>query len=513
MKKLVITFVAFGYEHLAISLLSAIAKKEGHQTYLAYSSSIFNDRFMSQSKWLSKPFDDRYQVMESIKKQQPDVVAFSSVTSTYLQLLEIAIEVKKIFPQTKTIFGGVHPSAVPDRVIKQDAIDYLVIGEGETAFIKILEAISKQDNITPIENTWFINPSGDIIKGFQKGFLQDLNSLPQFDKKLWEEYIRLGDLYVTMTSRGCPFKCSFCFNNYFRHLPEETPGKYVRQRSVEHVMEELIFAKTRYKLKSIDFLDDILTFNKEWLYEFLQQYKKNINVPFHCFTHPQYFDEDIARWLSEAGCKWTQMGIQTLDEDYKKKELFRNESNEDIIKALDLMRKYNINSKVDYILGLPGEAKQAQDIALEFFKCHTPTLIETYWASYFPKTEMMNKAIENEIITNEQVEDICEGKELNLYRKSDNLHDKESMHFYHTFHYLFKILPNIKEKNRKNLTFEKSYKKPSWYKGMMAFSSHLFIAISHKDPRILNLIKHILFQMYRIAITKLKLGKPRAVKL
>ncbi len=511
MNKLKITFVAFGYEHLAISLLSAIAKREGHKTFLAFSSSIFNDRFMSQSSWLSKPFNDHYQIMESIKKQQPDVVAFSSVTSTFLQLLEVAKEVKKYNPNIKTIFGGVHPSAVPDRVITQESIDYIVIGEGEEAFVKILEAIA-DNNTSPIVNTWFKTKDGQIIKGFQKGFLQDLNTLPQFDKPLWEEYIRLGDLYVTMTSRGCPFKCAFCFNNYFKHLPEETPGKYVRQRSVEHVMEELLFAKKRYKIKWIDFLDDILTFDKVWLKEFLIRYRKEINVPFHCFTHPKYFDEEIAQWLSEAGCKWAQMGVQTLDENYKKQELHRNESNEDIVKALDLMKKYKINSKVDYILGLPGEPKQAQDTALEFFKCHTPTLIETYWTSYFPKTELMDKAIQSGLLNSEQVEDICEGRELNLYRKSDNLQDKEHIGFYHTYHFLFKLLPNLPKAIRNKVSYNKYHKVPSGIKGGLAFASHLFISFTHSDPRIANLIKHVFFQMYRIIITKTRLGKPKAIK-
>ena len=507
MKKLNITFVAYGYEHLAISLLSAIAKKEGHTTGLAFSSSIFNDRFMSQSSWLSKPFDDRYQIMESIKRQNPEVVAFSSVTSTYLQLLQVAKDVKMFNPHIKTIFGGVHPSAVPERVVVQDAIDYIVIGEGEKAFIKILEAIANNDYVTPIENTWYKADNGHIIKGIQKGFLQDLNSLPQFDKPLWEEYIRLGDLYVTMASRGCPFKCAFCFNNYFKHLPEETPGKYVRQRSVDHVMEELIFAKKSYNIKWVDFLDDILTFDKIWLHEFLIRYRNEINVPFHCFTHPNYFDEDIAGWLRDAGCKWAQMGIQTLDENYKKQELFRNEANEDIIKALDLMKKYKINSKVDYILGLPGEPKQAQDTALEFFKCHTPTLIETYWTSYFPKTELMNRAIKEGLLNNEQLEDICEGRELNLYRKSDNLQDKEHIGFYHTYHFLFKILPNLPRSFRNKVTYNKAYKIPSWIKGTLAFSSHLFIACRKNDPRIVNIIKHVLFQMYRITFIKLTIWK------
>jgi radical SAM superfamily enzyme YgiQ (UPF0313 family) len=84
-----------------------------------------------------------------------------------------------------------------------------------------------------------------------------------------------------MASRGCPYRCTFCFNNFFAELPEDkkTKGKYVRLRSVEHVMDELIEAKNRYKnIRYMDFQDDVFTTSKEWLQEFLPRYKKEIDT-------------------------------------------------------------------------------------------------------------------------------------------------------------------------------------------------------------------------------------------
>ena len=216
-----ITFIGIGYEHLSISILSAIAKKHGHQTSLAYFSTLLYDNEFPEFNKLSNILDNSRSVLNSIIDEKPDVLALSAVTNTYQTMLSIASEIKKHHPEIKTIIGGPHASAVPERVILNTNIDYIVIGEGDDAFIKILDSIKGKDFHTPIENTWFKDAKGNVIKGFQKGFIQDLNALPQFDKDLWADHVLHKELYVTMTSRGCPFKCTFCFNNFFKNIPQE----------------------------------------------------------------------------------------------------------------------------------------------------------------------------------------------------------------------------------------------------------------------------------------------------
>ena len=177
-----ITFVALGAEQLGISQLSAIAKRDGHEVDIAYSASLFNDRFYLEIPSLAKLFDDRNEVLQAIKDQKPDVLAFSCLTSTYQWMLGIAADAKEVFPDMKTIFGGVHISAVPDRVIQKPQVDYVVSGEGDLAFPLILDAIARGGATSPIPNTRFKTASGEVIRGVQQGFIQDLDALPHFDK-------------------------------------------------------------------------------------------------------------------------------------------------------------------------------------------------------------------------------------------------------------------------------------------------------------------------------------------
>jgi len=400
-----ITFVAIGWEQLSIGLLSALAQREGHEVGLAFSVALFNDRYNLSLPALAPFFDDQKGVLETIRKQRPDVLVFSPLTGTYQWMLSIAEEAKKLLPDVQVLFGGVHASAVPERVMNQPQVDYVCVGEGDVAFPLILKDIERGSPPCPIPNTRFRLPDGRIIKGEQAGFIQDLDSLPFFDKTLWENHMNLGDLYFTMASRGCPYRCTFCFNSFYAHLPREGhAGKYVRQRGVEHMMSELRLAKQRYKLRVIEFEDDVFTVNKKWLKEFLAQYKKEINVPFQCLTHPQYMDDETARWLADAGCRYIQMGIQTMDDEFKHQTIKRYENSDQVHRALEAMKKHKIHAKLDHMFGLPGEPEAAQEAARQLYIQYPPYRIQTFWTNYLPGTELTRQAREKGLLSVQELD-------------------------------------------------------------------------------------------------------------
>lgn len=392
---------------------------------------------------MGRIFDDRDDVMKAIRRQRPDVLAFSVLTMNYQWMLRIAGAARKLFPGIKTVFGGVHPSAVPDLVIAREEVDYVVAGEGDVAFPEILRAIENGGPDGPIVNTRYTDASGQVVKGKQAGFIQDLDALPQFDKSIWEGHIRIQDRYLTMVSRGCPYRCSFCFNNFFAQLPEENKGKYVRLRSVDHVMEELLYAKRKYGIKYVDFQDDVFTVYKPWLKEFLDRYKKEINVPFDCLSHPHYIDDDIARWLKQAGCRWMQMGVQTMDEEFKYQNLLRYEGSNKIVGALEAARKYGLRVKVDHMLGLPGEPISAQEKALELYRAESPSRIQTFWTCFLPGTKMMSDAVQNGTLSSQQAEKINNGIDFFFFNNTENIKDPELVRYYGAYEVLFRLMPML----------------------------------------------------------------------
>lgn len=507
-----VAFVVLGSEHLSISILSAIAKQEGHEVHLAFSASLFHDRYNLEIPWLAKYFDDTSEVVEALLSFQPDVVAYSCLTSTYQWMLQVAKEVKETLPNCKNIFGGVHISAVPDLALEKPQVDYVVVGEGDVAFPEILKAIEEEDFYTPIVNTRFINPDGVVVRGRQEGFIQDLDALPHFDKEIWEGHIRIGDMYLTMASRGCPYTCSFCFNNFFAKLPDGKRGKYVRQRSVDHVMKELSWAKQRYKIRIVDFQDDVFTVSKPWIKEFCTRYKEEIGLPFQCLIHPQYFDEDIAKWMKDAGCTWIQMGIQTMDETFKHENLRRYEDSGHIIKALQLMKKYGIKIKVDHMFGLPGEPIQSQETARLLYAEVTPERIQTFWTCFLPGTELMKNGVKDGILSREQEERLNEGQDFYFFRNEENIADKDLVEQYKRYEFIYKIMPLLPAKWRKGFDTHKAGKIPGSIRYFLGSVLDVINGFRSGNMDIYAYAMHYLFHLKIFFLKKLGLAKKKKVK-
>ena len=508
-----ITFVALGWERLGISLLSAIAKQRGHKVDLTFSPSLFNDRYNLNIPFLASLFDDRKDVMASIKRQNPEIIVFSPLTGTYQWTLSIAREAKVLFPDVKTIFGGVHASAVPERVVNQPQVDYVCVGEGDIAFPMILKTIERGEKGILIPNTRYKLPNGEIIRGPQIGFIENLDSLPFFDKTLWEDHINIGDWYLTMASRGCPYRCTFCFNSFFAKLPEEKTGKYVRQRSVDHMMSELHMAKKRYKLRFLEFEDDVFTVDKKWLKEFLGQYKNEIGVPFQCLTHPKYMDEDVARWLSDAGCQYVQMGIQSMDEEFKCQSIRRHEKSDHIYRAMDVMRKYKICPKVDHMFGLPGESIEAQEAARELYVQHPPYRIQTFWTNFLPGTELVQQGLEEGFITSDEFERLNEGVDFDFYRDSSRVVDPKRRKKYKAYEMLFKLIPILPDSLRRKLDSKIFEFLPVSVCSLFSFIADACIGLAMRNPDHWLYAKHYLYHITRFFLKKVGVKMPPATRI
>ncbi len=499
-----ISFVSSGSEQLAITLLANMAKQRGHQVDLAFSAALFKD---FKIKFLVNLFDDTNLVIDKLKMQEPDIVAFSCLTQSYQWMLGIAREIKKIYPDVITIFGGVHVSAVPEVALKNKEVDYVVVGEGEDAFFDIISAIEENDFYRTIPNTRYINPDGKIVRGDQKGFKQELDTLPFFTKELWEKDTIVTDNFITMASRGCPYRCTFCFNNFFADLPDntKTKGKYVRTRSVDHVINELLFSKNLLKnIKYIDFQDDIFTVNKPWLQEFLIRYKAEINIPFQCLTHPKYIDDEVAGWLKDAGCVWTQIGIQTMDDEFKNGSLRRYEKSSHIEKALSAMLKVGLKVKADHMLALPGEPLEAQENARKLYAENCPTRIQSFWTCFLPGTEMLKDAIKDGVVSKEQEERLNNGIDFFFFNNPDNIKDIKLIKYYENYLLLFKLYPLLPRFIRKRLLSNHVSFIPSSTKRILGMFVDFINAIVNQNPELMAYMKYTFYHSYIILFKKFK---------
>lgn len=403
-----IVFVAFGYENLAVEYLSAFLKEQGHNVYLVFDPALFNTYHLS-NKLLAKVFNYRNKIINRIIELNPDIVAFSVLSDNYAWASDIAEELKKKRQDLLIVFGGIHPTSVPEEVIKEDFVDYVCAGEGEEALLDLANALEAKEGTCSIPNIWSKN-NGTVFRNPPRRLIDNLDKLPLPDKELFHsEYAGFtGNIYMAMTSRGCPYICSYCYNSYLMGIYKDK-GRYLRRFSVNRVIEELESAKRKFRMRRIVFVDDVFTADQKWLESFVEQYKKKINIPFGCLVHPLFVNKEIVDLLKQGGCTVAGMGIQTLNERIKKQVVRRLETNSDVEDAIFLFKKAGILIYVDFIFGLPGESrKDAEDAAL-FLSRNRPDAVSTLWLRYYPRAEIINIAREKKLLSEEQIRDINKG--------------------------------------------------------------------------------------------------------
>ena len=392
------------HESLAIEHLSAFLKRENHETGLIL---IYQD----------EKFEKR--LIEKIEDFKPDFICFSVMTDDYLWACKTAEFIKKN-KSIPIIFGGVHVTSCPEEVIKNKFVDYIVLGEGEEAIVELIENPRKKN----IKNVWFKN-KGKIIKNKLRPLIQDLDSLPFPDKELFFKeapYLK-GEAYYFMTSRGCPFGCSYCFNNYLRRLYKGC--NWLRKRSIKNVLEELRQGKEKFNYHLVYFGDDCFTFDKKWLKDFFKEYKKEINVPFKALAHPSFLDSEIIYLLKKSGCIKLQIGVQTPVERVRKEICKRPESNELIMRIMEEIKKNKIFVQMDHLYGLPSQTVAELKEWISFYIDLKPDVISPYWIQYYPNSDIVQMAKEAGDIDNEYIKKIIRGELESSKIVEDLKKDKE----------------------------------------------------------------------------------------
>jgi pyruvate-formate lyase-activating enzyme len=383
-----IVFVYPGNESIGLEVLSAVLNRHGHETRLAFDPMVFGDAYLA-SRRLGKLFDYEARVVEQVAASEPGLVAFSVTTDYYDWASRLARQIK-LRCDVPVVFGGMHPTSVPEQVIENESVDVLCIGEGEGAILDLVNQIESngtQRIDAPIPNLW-IKSGSDVIKGDIRPLVEDLDGLPFADKSLFYQQIPVfRKHYTIMMSRGCPFSCTFCCNSLLKSM-SRGKGRYLRWRSVGNVIEELARAKRRWHYRTVAFYDDVFTFNKQWIREFLPLYREEIGRPFACVEHPRTIDDEIVGLLKEAGCVNIQLGVQSLNEKTRKEVLGRPETNEEIRESLRLIKRHGIGVTVDHIAEIPRETEEDQIEAVRFYNETRPTIINFFWLSYYPNTEI-----------------------------------------------------------------------------------------------------------------------------
>jgi len=366
--------VGFNY---GVASLSAVLKQHGHETAL-----------MNVNEKLGYPLE-----LERIRREAeefgPDLIGFSAVTNQYKYVLQMAGFLKQHFPVPQ-ICGGIHATLAPDEVLQSGCFDFVCRGEGEYALLELADRLEKGGDVSSIENIWLMK-EGNIIRNPVRPFVR-LEDLPRKDYEIFnfQKMIDAKDGWVgVMASRGCPFRCTYCFNHQMVNLYQDDLGisgkalNYIRHYPAEEVLKELEYLLSRYRnIRMFIFDDDLFTFNKSYLMEFCKKYRERVGLPFVVNAHVKMIDGEMASALKDAGCRIVKFGLESGSERIRREILNRPMKDEDIIQAFHTVEQAGIHTSAFVMIGLPHETREDLMMTIDLLARIKPGRFR--WAIFFP---------------------------------------------------------------------------------------------------------------------------------
>ena len=326
-------------------------------------------------------------VLKKIEKFQPEMIGIATITQLLERAKEISLEIRAKYPDMYIFVGGPHVKIMPEESLKETKANAAIVGEAELVVQKIAK------NLDSYREPQII--FGDIVRNLDS-FPMPARHLVDMTKytALPNTYKRYPNVASVITSRGCPYTCTFCSDAY---------GTF-RQRSVDKVIDEIKYLVSEYGTKEISFWDDIFTMNKKWILEFCNRIKEEkIDILWSCYSRLNLVDPEILKAMKEAGCWNIFVGIESGNQDVldnvKKKMTL-----EAIREKVKIIKESGIELRGSFVLGLPGEtpekARNTINFAIELdcdyaqFTLCTPYPGTEIWNDY-EKWGTLNKTFNN----------------------------------------------------------------------------------------------------------------------
>ena len=329
------------------------------------------------------------EILTVLKNFQPHIVGITAMTPKMASVLKTATLCKVYKDHIRIIIGGPHATIKPDELLQYRDIDYVIRGEGEISILDLLQALEKKDSkmleqvsgLSYRKNgIFFHNPLGEVWRNI------DTLPFPSRGLLLHPENFLPEDLAIIMTSRGCPFGCTFCYKEMF--------GKKIRYRSIDNVLKEMKYVIKKYNAKQFAFKDDSFTINNNRVIEFCDKlHAQGIRINWECTTRVDLIDEDLLKKMMSAGCNMIKVGVESGSEKILQ-SINKGFSLEKVKSAAQLFNRSGISWTAFFMVGLPDETEEDIFKTLKFMKEIKPIYASIGVYEAYPGTELFELGIE-----------------------------------------------------------------------------------------------------------------------
>lgn len=405
---------------LNITYLASAVRKAGHQTHL------LDLRLEQQKRALKMPdsFDcDDVKLLtkcmtNKIVEHNIEVVGINCLYSgLFPVVLHLAEQIKKLNPNIKVVTGGIHPTIYANEILNQynGIVDYVIIGEGESSFVRLLDSLSA-NNPTGIDANDGLGHvmNGRVLINPKTQFINHLDALPFpavdllnisdyfTDTSSWHspKGLPVKTPVPIITSRSCPNMCNFC-SMHFVH------GQKIRYRSPENVVEEMKTYIDRYGLTYFNITDDNLTINRSRVIRLMDLIvKENLNIQFSTENgvYLNTLDEEVLDAMSSAGLARLHLAFET-GSDYIRnivigKRLYNKKIDE--LKNILLKDKYNHIYLYGYfVVGFPEETEETLEETYQLITSFPLDNFSVFYATPYPGTQLYDQCLRDRLFIEE----------------------------------------------------------------------------------------------------------------
>jgi radical SAM superfamily enzyme YgiQ (UPF0313 family) len=319
---------------------------------------------------LKKSIDE---VKQFVTRLNPQIVGITCGSATYSRCIETAKAIKEVLPNCKIVVGGWHASYVPDSLLANSEIDYVVMGEGERAITQLATCITNGNEPAAMTIAGVAcRRQKKNIKNPPK-FIENLDEIPYparhllplelYDRTI--EYLNVKPADVMSISRGCVFNCGFCET-------KKLWGNICRGFSPQRVIGEIQDLQTKYGTKGLYFINDNFSLRKKETLELCNlMVKSNLDLEWVCDTRVDLVDQELLEAMCKAGCKTIWFGVESGSQKVLQR-IGRNTTLQQIEKAFELCQKNGIQTACSFMLGVPDETLKDMEMSLKFAKKLNP---------------------------------------------------------------------------------------------------------------------------------------------
>lgn len=370
---------------LGIMYLGDALKKKGYRVRIFHISEHMGQRHENIIRNANK-------YLRFILDEEPLLVGFSVLTGVGIRSAVALSRMIKKSSNIPVVWGNVHASLLPEQCLGEDYIDIVCIGEGEETIVELAQAIEQGGNLEGIAGIGFKDRGNNIIINKRRPFIRDLDRYETDWGLINIENYLTPDMGFKRTlriiaSRGCPYNCTFCYNQVFNHRKR-------RAHSTDYVINKFTELVEQHNIEAVYFNDDNFFVDRDWAWKILE----GINLPYFIKLRAEYIDEDFAGKLASTNCKEVVFGFESGSDRVLEEIVKKGSSIRDHLRATKILSEYpQIKVTAAFIVGMPGETREdfKRTVAMmcHLLKIHPNISLTPGYFIPFPGTEMSEAAV------------------------------------------------------------------------------------------------------------------------